>query len=58
MDQFDLWSEISKECCDDQFENDKVLIPPETAWFSYYSPENHKTILPANEVYAHIMKFF
>eukprot|EP00250_Pteridium_aquilinum_P031196 c43224_g1_i1 orf=95-991(+) len=31
------------------FESDKVLIPPETAWFGYYAQNNLKTILAANE---------
>ncbi|KAH7351709.1 hypothetical protein KP509_19G011100 [Ceratopteris richardii] len=32
------------------FENDKVLIPKETAWFGFYEENNFKTILSANEV--------
>ncbi|KAI5081367.1 hypothetical protein GOP47_0004550, partial [Adiantum capillus-veneris] len=31
------------------FENDKVLIPPETAWFGFYASNNLKNIVAANE---------
>jgi hypothetical protein len=33
-----------------QFENDKVLVPPETAWFGYYASNSFSTILAPNEV--------
>ncbi|KDP39913.1 hypothetical protein JCGZ_03444 [Jatropha curcas] len=31
------------------FENDKVLIPKETAWFGYYADGSFETILPAEQ---------
>lgn len=36
------------------FENDKVLIPPATAWFGYYEANSLKTVLSAKETDLYI----
>lgn len=37
-----------------KFETDKVLIPPETAWFGFYSEKNLKTVVSAQETDLYI----
>lgn len=33
-----------------QFQQDTVLIPPETAWFGYYAENNFSAVLAPQEV--------